>query len=121
MDGRGGRRDLPAPAAQREAGVIAASVRVFKALSDPTRLRLLNLLAAEELNVAEIGAVLGQPQPTISRQLAVLRDAKLLKDRRDGPWVYYALQADSLDPEVRTAWDSFSGVLSGAPETTRDR
>jgi SAM-dependent methyltransferase len=101
--------------------MISASVRVFKALSDPTRLRLLGLLAGEELNVAEMCEVLGQPQPTVSRHLAVLRESGLLKDRRDGPWVYYALGTDNLDPAVKLGWESFSGVLSTGGELARDR
>jgi DNA-binding transcriptional ArsR family regulator/precorrin-6B methylase 2 len=101
--------------------VITASVKVFKALSDPTRLRLMALLAGEELNVAELCEVLGQPQPTVSRHLAVLRESGLLKDRRDGPWVYYSLEPGSLDPSVRPAWDSFSGLLNAGPEMSRDR
>lgn len=101
--------------------MIASSVRVFKALSDPTRLRLLGLLAGEELNVAEMCEVLGQPQPTVSRHLAVLRESGLLRDRRDGPWVYYALQTENLDPAVKQGWESFSGVLTGGTELARDR
>ncbi len=62
---------------------------LFKALGDPTRHRLLQVLNHHELNVSEIVGVLGQPQSTISRHLKVLRDADLIRDRRDGTTMLY--------------------------------
>ena len=70
-------------------------VAVFKACSDATRLRILFLLTERELCVCEIMAVLDMPQGKISRHLAVLKQHGLLKDRRDGVWIYYALATDS--------------------------
>ena len=70
-------------------------VAVFKACSDATRLRILFLLTERELCVCEIMAVLDMPQGKISRHLAVLKQYGLLKDRRDGVWIYYALATDS--------------------------
>ena len=56
----------------------------LKLLSDPTRLRLLALLLREELSVAELQEILGMAQSRISSQLAQLRQADLVVDRRDG-------------------------------------
>ena len=63
---------------------------VFKAMADQTRYRVLGVLADHELSVSELVEVLGQPQSTISRHLKVLRDAGLIRDRRDGNTVLYA-------------------------------
>lgn len=67
-------------------------VTVFKCLGDDTRLRMLLLIVREqELCVCELTQVLAQPQPKISRHLALLRRAGLLLDRRQGQWVHYRL------------------------------
>ena len=63
--------------------------KVFKTLSDPTRLRILSLLERETLVVQELMEVLGMAQSRVSRHLAILREAGLLDDRRDGTFVSY--------------------------------
>jgi ArsR family transcriptional regulator len=65
---------------------------LFRAMGDPTRRRLLQLLIGEELSVSELVDVLRQPQSTISRHLKVLRDAGLVRDRRDGVTSYYRIR-----------------------------
>jgi ArsR family transcriptional regulator len=70
--------------------------RVFKALSDDTRLRMLKLLLPGELCVCEIMQALGVSQSRASRNLGILRDAGLLKDRRKGQWVYYSLDGETM-------------------------
>jgi len=67
------------------------SVQLFKALADETRLRILNLLAHGELCVCEIEQALEIGQSKASRHLAYLRNAGLVTDRREGPWMYYAV------------------------------
>jgi ArsR family transcriptional regulator len=62
---------------------------LFHAVSDSTRLRLLRLLAHEELNVQELVSILEMRQPSISRHLAVLRDAGYLQQRKEGTWSWY--------------------------------
>jgi len=64
---------------------------LFKALSDETRLRIMVLLSEKELCVCQIEATLGLPQAKVSRHLTVLRYAGLVKDRREGLWIYYSL------------------------------
>ncbi len=63
----------------------------LKLLSDPTRVRLLSLLREEELSVSEIEEILGMAQSRISSQLAQLRSAELVRDRRDGKRAYYVI------------------------------
>lgn len=66
---------------------------VFRALSDRTRLRILNLLRRRELCVCDLVSVLEVPQPTASRHLAYLRKAGLVLARKEGLWHYYRLAA----------------------------
>lgn len=63
----------------------------LKASADPSRLRLLALLAGGEATVGELVEVLGQSQPRVSRHLKLLADAGLVEHFRDGQWVYYRL------------------------------
>ena len=65
--------------------------RLFRALGDETRLRIIALLAHGELCVCHVQDALELPQPTVSRQLAILRAARVVEDRREGTWVYYRL------------------------------
>jgi ArsR family transcriptional regulator, arsenate/arsenite/antimonite-responsive transcriptional repressor len=68
--------------------------RTFKALADPTRLRILNLLLAGPGCVCELQAVLDLPQSLISRHLAYLRNAGLVDDERQGMRVLYRLRTE---------------------------
>ncbi len=66
----------------------------FKIFADPTRIKILKVLAVSELCVCNITQLLGMKQPAISHQLRVLRQANLVKFRKSGKTVYYSL-ADS--------------------------
>jgi ArsR family transcriptional regulator len=84
--------------------------RTFKALADPTRLRILNLLLARPGCVCELQAVLDLPQSLISRHLAYLRNADLVDDQRQGMRVLYRLRAEgAVGEELRLF---LGGVLS---------
>ena len=73
---------------------------LFKILSDPTRLRLLNLLAGGDTCVCELTDTLGVVQPKVSRHLARLKRAGLVDARRNGKWIHYRW-AQHGDPLVR--------------------
>jgi ArsR family transcriptional regulator, arsenate/arsenite/antimonite-responsive transcriptional repressor len=73
--------------------------RIFRALSDKTRLRILHLLLGGELCVCDIVSVLGCPQPTASRHLAYLRKVSLVTVRKEGVWCYYQFAAANTDFE----------------------
>ncbi|MEW6429301.1 MAG: metalloregulator ArsR/SmtB family transcription factor [Thermodesulfobacteriota bacterium] len=77
------------------------AIATFKAAGDETRLRILALLAQGELCVCDLMAVLELPQSTVSRHLAVLRQAGWVSDRRQGVWMHYRL-ADG-DARARSA------------------
>ena len=66
--------------------------RYFKAFGEPSRLRILMLLSSKEMTVGDITAAVGLSQPTVSRHLALLREAGIVKDRRGGQQVYYRLK-----------------------------
>src|SRR5215203_2006259 len=63
----------------------------YMALADKTRLRLLNLMRAEEVCVCFFTEVLGESQPKISRHLAYLRNVGIVKARREGKWMHYSI------------------------------
>ncbi|ACO31688.1 Arsenical resistance operon repressor [Acidobacterium capsulatum ATCC 51196] len=65
---------------------------LFAALSDPTRLRLLNLMRDREVCVCDFVEILGQSQPKISRHLAYLRRAGIVCARREGKWMHYRIE-----------------------------
>jgi len=74
---------------------------LFRAMSDTTRLRILNLLTAGEFCVCDLVSVLDVPQPTASRHLAYLRKAGLVTVRKEGVWCYYQLAEVSTEFEAR--------------------
>ncbi len=83
-------------------------IKYFKALSDETRLRLLNLLVHHELSVNEITEILNMGQSRISRHLKILTDCGLLVSRRDGLWVFYSASKEGPGREFTL---SISGFL----------
>jgi len=70
--------------------------RFFKALSDETRLRIVKLLELREMCVCEVMVALGLTQPTASHHLGLLENAGLVKDRKEGKWVFYSI----ADPKL---------------------
>ncbi len=70
--------------------------RFFKALADATRLRIVKLLEVREMCVCEVMVALGLTQPTASHHLGLLENAGLVKDRKEGKWVFYSI----ADPKL---------------------
>ena len=94
---------------------------LFKTLSDPTRLRLLNLLAAEDaVCVCDLHGTLGLDQPKVSRHLAQLRRAGLVEVERDGKWMHYRL-ARQGDPLVRNVLEGLRAWMGQHPRLNSDR
>ena len=69
---------------------------MFSALSDPTRLRLISLLLDSELNVGDLAAQLEMTESAVSHQLRGLRQLRLVRSRKDGRQVFYALDDDHV-------------------------
>jgi ArsR family transcriptional regulator len=93
--------------------------KVLKTYSDSTRVRILVLLEREELAVHELMEVLGMTQSRVSRHLGILREAGLLRDRREGTFVHYRLVTPPSGP-WREAWDLVRRSLENDPATPRD-
>ena len=93
--------------------------KVFKTLSDSTRVRILALLEREELAVQELMDVLGMAQSRVSRHLGILREAGLLRDRREGTYVFYRF-APPREGAWRDAWELARRELANDPQAERD-
>ncbi len=76
--------------------------RRFRALSDPTRLRILELVAQGEQCVCELAAAIDVPQPLLSHHLKTLKQAGFITSRKEGRWNYYALNRERLETCVCT-------------------
>lgn len=83
--------------------------RVFRALGDETRVRILALLSHGELCVCHLETALGLSQPNCSRQLGILKAANIVDSRREGTWVYYRI----MDQEI----ESVKNVLDVVAKT----
>ena len=91
---------------------------IFLALGDRTRLRLLNLMRDGEVCVCFFVEVLDEPQPKISRHLAILRKAGLVSARREAKWMHYSI-AHSKNAQVIV--EQTLAALANDPEMQRER
>lgn len=102
-----------------DAGITPAAL--FRALSDETRLRCLELLVLEgELCVCELTHALGEVQPKISRHLAILREAGVVVDRREGLWIHYRVNP-ALPAWAREVLNVTARANATAESCARDR
>ena len=99
---------------------LGAMNTTLRALADPTRLRILALLAGGEVCVCHIHDALGVPQPTASRHLGYLRRAGMVDTRRDGPWIHYSL-ANLQDGLLRTVVETVTHCAGHVETVARDR
>jgi ubiquinone/menaquinone biosynthesis C-methylase UbiE/DNA-binding transcriptional ArsR family regulator len=92
---------------------MSAQLEIFRALADPTRLRIVALLRAMELSVGELAQVLGQSQPRVSRHIKILCDAGLAERRKEGSWVFLCPGSSArIAPihRVLDAWQALDGA-----------
>lgn len=90
-----------------------------KALADPTRVRVLTALRRGELCVCELSDALDVTQSTLSTHLQVIREAGLVCTRKEGKWVYYALEPDARRL-LRAVFGCFAEDLERDPALRRD-
>lgn len=94
------------------------TVEALRAAGEPTRLRVLSLLAGEELSVMELSRILDQSQPRVSRHLKLMTDAGLIERFPDGARVFYRLTSDA---PARRLIDTVLDVLDGGAGEADDR
>lgn len=95
-------------------------IRTLKALADPLRLRVLAAVAEEELTVGEVQEVVASMQSSVSRNLAMLREAGFVRDRKEGTSVYFSVRADMAEP-ARELFKTFQTRFGEIPEIKKDR
>jgi ArsR family transcriptional regulator len=76
-------------------------LKIFSALSDKNRLRIVMMLMNKEMCVCEITQILGLSASTVSNHLSILKDIGLASDSKDGKWVNYKIGANSSDPKIQ--------------------
>jgi SAM-dependent methyltransferase len=86
------------------ASTIDSAVGWLHLFGDPTRVRLLNLVAQEELTVAELTTITELAQPRVSTHLGKLREAGLLRDRKVGSSTFYSVSEETMPPAARALW-----------------
>jgi ArsR family transcriptional regulator, arsenate/arsenite/antimonite-responsive transcriptional repressor len=79
--------------------------RAFKALSDPTRREILRLLSRGERTAGELASSFDMTKPSMSHHFTVLKEADLIRSRRDGQQIYYALNTTVLEDVLTRLWD----------------
>ena len=78
---------------------------VFKALSDPTRREILRLLSGGERTAGELASSFDMTKPSMSHHFTVLKEAELIRSRRDGQQIYYSLNTTVLEDVLTRLWD----------------
>src|SRR5688500_15126925 len=93
---------------------LATPVDLLHLFGDPSRVRLRSLLARHELTVAELTAITDLAQSRVSTHLGRLREAGVLRDRRDGASTFYTLNEAAMPDEVRKVWGLVRGEVQDA-------
>ena len=89
---------------------------VFKALADPTRREVLRLLAHGERTAGELAEQFDMTRPSMSHHFAVLKEAELIRSRREGQQIYYSLDTTVMEDVLTRMWDLFGvGRRPGKP------
>lgn len=87
---------------------------LFQSLADPTRLRILALLARMELSVGELALLLEQSQPRVSRHVRILTDSGIIDRRKEGSWVFLAISEDERTQKLLEAVEAWTDAASAA-------
>ncbi|MDD5084444.1 MAG: metalloregulator ArsR/SmtB family transcription factor [Candidatus Omnitrophica bacterium] len=95
-------------------------LKIYKALSDKNRLRILKMLEVRPMCVCELTRVLGITQSSTSEHLKFLKDAGLIKDKKNGYFVDYYLARDTKDRVVKPQFKVIAAVLKDKPAILKD-
>ena len=92
--------------------MVKEKAKIFKALSDPNRLRIVKMLQAKHLCVCEITEVLGLATSTVSKHLSILRDVGFISEEKDGKWVNYKINPKPSDQRISSILTSLNFWIS---------
>lgn len=92
---------------------------VFKALADPTRRRILQLLQDGEMTAGELAEHFDMAKPSVSHHFNVLKQADLITSRRDGQQIYYGLNTTVVEDVLASLWGLFPGRGANAARANR--
>ena len=95
-------------------------LKVTKALSDKTRVRIFKMLQQRKMCVCEVQAVLDMAQSTVSKHLTILEDAGLVSRTKDGLWVNYEIDRNSHNPHAKPIMEILSSILDDDPDVKAD-
>ena len=96
--------------------LIQSVSQLYKAVGDPTRLKILTALTVSELNVGAISEKIGLEQSAVSHQLRVLRTNHLVKSRKEGKTVYYSLDDDHVMAILADTFEHVSHAVEDCQE-----
>jgi len=97
------------------------TTNIYKALSDPNRLRILMMLKHKPLCVCEIVEILALANSTVSKHLSILRNANLINDEKDGRWVNYRLADISESQDIGFVLTQLERQLADDKQIDKDR
>ncbi len=86
--------------------MVEDNLKIFKALSDPNRLRILKALQSRILCVCEIRELLGLANSTVSKHLSILKEAGFILEEKNGKWVNYMINSKPGDPRISSIMSS---------------
>ncbi|HBV95869.1 MAG: hypothetical protein JL50_04425 [Peptococcaceae bacterium BICA1-7] len=91
-------------------------VKIFKALGEPTRLRILRILSVRPMYVCELESVLGISQPRISQHLKILKEASILRESKEAQKTFYMLHGDIMEKTMQGFQDFLRSDIADLPE-----
>jgi DNA-binding transcriptional ArsR family regulator len=100
--------------------MLEEKVKIFKALSDTSRIRIMKMLQNGEVCVCDIQSVLGLAMSTVSNHLSILKVSGLIVDRKEGKWSFYKLNDRSSDPNIQQMLILITGWLEKDLTITKD-
>ncbi len=96
-------------------------VKVFKALADTNRLRILKMLEKKKMCVCELSAALKITQPSVSKHLGILKNAGLVRDEKNGQWTDHALCTENRSPYVSVLLGQLKEWINESDTVVEDR
>ncbi len=101
--------------------MLKQQTRVFKALSDPNRLRIIKMLQIKPLCVCEITDILGLAASTVSTHLNILKKAGFIEDYKEGKWINYSISSKINTPEISSLMTGMHFILEDDETIKSDR